>query len=229
MYPDHVSVRDDLRQAHANSWAAIGQAGDFFSGAQRVDIVRVARDALTCNLCMERQAALSPAAGDGQHDTLSSLDPVVVDMIHRLRTDPARLTRSWFDNIVAAISPQEYVEIVAVVTSSVIIDTLHNALGLGLPQLPLPARGRPKRQYNEDAVDGGAWVPILAVNQEMSDTGLPNVPNIARALGLVLSARDLFFATFRPHYALKDINLSISQGQAEFVAARVSAMNECFY
>ena len=229
MYPDHVPLREDLRQAHANTWTALGQAGDYFTGSQRVEFVRVARDALTCQLCEDRQAALSPASVSGEHDTLSNLDPILIDMIHRLRTDPGRLTKAWFDNIMTVVSPQEYVEIVAVVTSSVIVDTLHNALGQGLAPLPLPARGRPRRKYDEDAIDAGAWVPITAVAQEMSDTGLPNVPNIVRALGLVPGARDLFFGTFRPHYALKDINLSISQGQAEFVAARVSAMNECFY
>jgi hypothetical protein len=63
----------------------------------------------------------------------------------------------------------------------------------------------------------------------MADTGLPAVPNIFRAMGLVPDAVALFFSTFRPHYALKDIELSISQAQAELVASRVSAWNECFY
>jgi len=33
----------------------------------------------------------------------------------------------------------------------------------------------------------------------------------------------------RSHYSLSDIPLDISQAQAEFIAARVSALNECFY
>ena len=48
-------------------------------------------------------------------------------------------------------------------------------------------------------------------------------------MGLVPDAVALFFGAFRPHYALKDIPLSISQTQAEFVASRVSALNDCFY
>jgi len=70
---------------------------------------------------------------------------------------------------------------------------------------------------------------MLTGEDTLADTGMPRVPNIARSLGLVPSALTLFFNTFRPHYALKDIDLSISQAQAEFIAARVSAMNECFY
>ena len=59
--------------------------------------------------------------------------------------------------------------------------------------------------------------------------GLPRAPNIGRAMGLVPSAVALFFLTFRPHYALRDVPLAISQAQAEFIASRVSALNECFY
>ena len=229
MYPDHIPVRENLRTAHAEAWQRISKAGDFYSGTARVDFVRVARDALTCELCRERKAAISPNSVTGEHETFSSLDPVVVDMIHRLRTDPGRLTKAFFDEVTQIITAAEYVEIVSVVNSSVIIDTMHNAVGLGLPPLPLPARGRPRGQMNELAVDAGAWVPILDAPQDIADTGLPTVPNIARALGLVQSAVDLFFTTFRPHYTLKNLPLSISQAQAEFVAARVSAMNECFY
>ncbi len=229
MYPETCLLRDNLTTAHAESWRQIGQPGAFLTAAERVEAVRASRDALTCEFCAERKAALSPNAVQGEHDSSGQLPPPVVDMIHRLRTDPGRLTRAWFDQVTAVISRERYVELVGVVTSAVIIDTLHNALGLGLPELPVPQPGEPSGQANPDAVDGGAWVPILAADEKMADTGLPMVPNIARSLGLVPSALGLFFNTFRPHYALKDIALSISQGQAEFVAARVSAINECFY
>lgn len=229
MYPDHVNLSEHLKQAHQQAWQTIAGPGDCFTGADRIAMVVSAREALTCELCSERKQALSPNSVTGLHDHRGSLDSVLVDMIHRIRTDPGRLTKAWFDEVTRAISQQEYVEIVSVVTSSVIIDTMHNAVGLGLPNLPPPVAGRPRRQYNTEAVAAGAWVPILAADATMAETGLPRVPNIARSLGLVPSALALFFSTFRPHYALQDIDLSISQSQAEFVAARVSAINECFY
>jgi len=207
----------------------LAEPGDFFTGAQRVAMLRSARDALTCEFCKDRKGALSPNAVDGEHEDLTDLNPAIVDMIHRMRTDPGRLTKAWFDGITQVISKQQYVEIVSVVNSSVIVDTLHNSLGLGLPQLPQPVRGKPRGDYNARAIADGAWVPMLDADGTMADTGLPRVPNIARSLGLVPSAGELFFTTFRPHYALKDIDLSITQGQAEFVASRVSAINECFY
>jgi len=229
MYPDHLPLAQTLKQAHAQTWQDIAKPGDFFTATQRTNMVQVAREALTCELCATRKSALSPYAVEGTHDGIASLDPIIIDMIHRLRTDPGRLTKRWFDTVICHISTQEYVEIISVVTSSVIVDTLHNALGLGLPVVLDPARGKTKRLVNTQAIDGGAWVPILAAPDTMADTGLPEVPNITRALGLLPSALALFFNTFRPHYALKNIDLSISQAQAEFVAARVSAMNECFY
>ncbi len=229
MYPDRITLSTTLKHAHAQSWQTIAGPGDFFTGVERIAMVRAAREAVTCPLCSDRKAALSPNAVQGAHDNSTDLDAPIVDMIHRLRSDPGRLTKSWFEGLTSNLSKQQYVEVVAVVASAVIIDTLHNALGLGLPKLPTPKPGRPTRNYNHSAIEAGAWVPILDAPTTMADTGLPQVPNIARALGLVPSALDLFFATFRPHYALKDIPLSISQGQAEFVAARVSAINECFY
>ena len=229
MYDTTAELSDKLKDHHALAWQQIGSAGVFFTGAQRIAMVHAAREALQCQLCGSRKTALSPNSVSGEHDDTSGLDPAIVDFIHRLRTDPGRLTKTVFTTLTSTISEQAYVEIVSVVASSVIIDTLHNALGLGVPRLPQAIPGKPRGSFNDAAVDGGAWVPILAAPSDMADTGLPRVPNIARSLGLVTSALELFFLTFRPHYALKDIDLSISQSQAEFVAARVSAMNECFY
>ena len=237
MYPSRLPLRENLTSAHEQSWQKIAQPGDFLTAAQRVDVVRCARESLDCHLCDERKASLSPAATTDSagtpmqhHCTSELLSPTVVDFVHRLRTDPGRITQSVAKAVMDEIGQPQYVELVAVLNSSVIIDTLHNALGLGVPTLESPQPGKPKGQQNPNTVDEGAWLPILAVDgKDPIDTGLPQVPNIARSLGLVPSALDLFFSTFRPHYALKDISLSISQAEAEFVASRVSAINECFY
>ena len=231
MYPPNSALRDNLTRAHQQSWQAIGQPGSFLTAKQRVDIVRIARESLDCHLCADRKDALSPNAISGEHHcTSETFDPTVVDFIHRVRTDPGRITHHLFKTVTQAISTAEYVELVGVLNTAVIIDTLHNAIGLGWPALPKAGHGEPVRISNPNVVDDGAWVPILDVGvNETAETGLPRVPNIARSLGLVPGALELFFNTFRPHYALQDIPLSISQAQAEFVASRVSAINECFY
>ena len=228
MYPGPL-LSQSLKEAHQQALQTITEPGPSWTGDERVAMVAEARSSLDCGLCQRRKSALTPAAHTGNHDGPAILEPVVVDAIHRIRTDPARLTRNLFDSVTEHISPAAWVEMVSVVNTSVIIDTLHDSLGLALPELPAAEPGDPTGDPPGDTVEAGAWVPIMAAPEDMADTGLPGVPNIFRAMGLVPQAVNLFFGAFRPHYALKDIDLSISQAQAEFVASRVSAMNECFY
>jgi len=228
--PEPGRVREELRQAHSAAWQTIASAGDFWDAAARIAMVHSARAAGDCSLCQQRKASLSPFTLNGQHDGPAVLPDAATDFIHRLISDPGRLTRSVFDQVIASgISQTAYVEMVSVVASSVIVDTQHLALGLKPPELPKAVPGKPSGQMNDSAIDAGAWVPVSNAPADVASSGLPSVPNIARALGLVPSAVALFFGTFRPHYALENIALSISQSQAEFVAARVSALNECYY
>ena len=232
MYEDtHYPVTAQVIERHEEAWRLIGAPGAFWSGAERVQIVAEARAATACALCGRRKAALSPFAVDGEHDTVSDLPPVLIDMIHRLRTDPGRYTRTVFDGVLAGgISRERYIEAVSVVNAAVIVDTMHAALGLPLPDLPTPEPGSATGQPAPDVVEDGAWVPLTRVDDRNATvTGLPGAPNIARSMGCVPSAVALFFTAFRGHYALRDIPLSVSQPQAEFIASRVSAINQCFY
>ncbi len=229
MYDPALPLRAELRAAHDAGLATICRPGPHWTGAERRAMVESARAATRCDYCAERKSALSPTHVSGEHEDGTGLPATVVDAIHRIRTDPARLTRSWFDAITAQTGKPAYVELVSVVTTSVIIDTLHAALDQPLPVLPRAETGPATQAATGDVVEDGAWVPITRAPRDMADTGLPAVPNIVRAMGLVPDAVALFFSTFRPHYALKDIQLSISQAQAELVASRVSAWNECFY
>ena len=232
MYEDtHYPVSPQVVERHGEAWRLIAAAGAFWSGEERVRMVAEARAATACLLCERRQAALSPFAADGEHDTASDLPAVLIDMIHRLRTDPGRYTRTVFDGVLAAgISRERYIEAVSVVNAAVIVDTMHAALGLPLPDLPTPEPGSPTGQQVPDVVDDGAWVPLTRVDDRTATvTGLPGAPNIARSMGCVPAAVALFFTAFRGHYALRDIPLSVSQPQAEFIASRVSALNQCFY
>jgi len=233
MYTDNKFLSDTLKDSHRQSWTQLSQPGDFWTAAERVAIVSHARAALSCEFCKTRKAALSPNGVSGEHKQISGgaeLDATTIDTVHRIRTDPGRLTREWFDSVMASdMSSQAYAELVSIVATTVIIDTLHQSLGATPPTPIPPATGEPNGQFNTKTVDEGGWLPMLAASRELGGHGLPAVPNIARALGLVPSALNLFFQTFRPHYALENISLSISQAQAEFVASRVSAINECFY
>ena len=230
MYQKIPTLPEDLKTAHVAAWNKIAGAGDFFSGEERIEMIRAARDADDCELTLARKNAISPFAVTGEYVGDYLLDSNTIDVIRRIASDPGRLTKAWFDQVIAnGLAPEEYVEVVSVVTTSIIIDTLHQALGLAQPLLPQAREGNPRKVLNSGAIEIGAWLPVLDVPSQTADHGLPKVPNIARSLGLVPGALQLFFGTFSPHYSLSNIQSSLSQDQAEFVASRVSAMNECFY
>lgn len=231
MYETAYPVNAEVVRRHEEALGIIAAPGAFWSAAERVAMVEEARAAMACRLCAERKAALSPFAVEGRHDSVSDLPAALVDVIHRMRTDPARFTRTVFDGVMAAgISTEHYIETVAVVNAAVIVDTMHLSLGLEPPPLPPPEPGAPAGQERPDVVDDGAWVPLTRRDDgSATATGLPGAPNIARSMGTVPSAVALFFTAFRGHYALRDIPLSVSQAQAEFIASRVSALNQCFY
>lgn len=226
----NLPLRPDLLEAHEAAWRAIATPGAFWSGAERLAIIAESRNALTCAVCAERKEALSPRAVAGEHDTLSALPPTAVEAIHRIRTDPGRLTRRWFDEVIAAgLSVEAYVELVGVMNTAVILDSFSMAIGAELTPLPEAQDGQPSGAANDAVVNVGAWVPVLAAASVDGVGGLPRVPMIARAMGRVPSARDLFFGVVREHYNLTDYPNDLARPQIELIAARVSAINQCFY
>ncbi|MCY4143611.1 MAG: alkylhydroperoxidase-related (seleno)protein [Gammaproteobacteria bacterium] len=222
-------IRPALKQAHESVWQRIAETGSFWSGEDRVAIVNEARASLSCSLCQNRKNALSPNALSGSHDSVSHLPPIVVDLIHRLRTDPGRFTKTVFEQFCERYPSQEYVEIISVVASSVIIDTMHSCLGLDLPDVGRPDTRAPTGSEPALVEEGGAWLPLGQRDQRRSDLGFRRVPNILRAMGSVPSAVSLFFTCFRSHYSMMGVPLDLHASQCEFIAARVSALNECFY
>ncbi len=222
-------IRPALKYAHESVWKRIAETGSYWSGADRVAMVYEGRASLSCGLCQDRADALSPNAVSGDHDSVSQLPRVVVDLIHRLRTDPGRFTKKVFDQFCEGYSTQQYVEIVSVVASSVIIDTMHSCLGLELPDVEQPDLRTPPGCEPALVEDGGAWLPLGQRDQSRSDLGFRRVPNILRAMGSVPSAVSLFFTCFRNHYSMMGVPLDLQASQCEFIAARVSALNECFY
>ncbi len=217
-------MRDDRTEAHWQAWQQICSPGTQFTAEARIAMVREARHARTCALCAARQAALSLNAVQGEHHTVSNLPGPVIDLIHRMCTDPSRISKPWFDQMMAAgLSRGEYVEVVGVVAVSVIIDTFSVALGLAPPPFLDPVPGEPHGQLNPDAIDDGAWVPILVRERD-------DMANIVRALGLVPDDWQNFWRVFRKHYRTRDgLTADISRPQQELVASRISALNQCFY
>ena len=210
-----LPVAADTAAAHEATLQAFAQPGAWWSGADRLAIVEEARSVAECS-----PSAEGAAAGTEQDDA-GGLPPAAVEAIHGIRNRSGQITRSWFENLIDMGLPQEaYVEIASVVASSVIVDTFSQGIGLDMPALPTAAPGEPSFEASTEVVDAGAWVPIAREGSA----------NILRSLGLVPSARQLFFDTFRPCYYMRPgAKFALDVPQVELVAARVSAVNECFY
>ena len=231
LYKEQVlPVRVSVSDSHSSAFDSFTRPGTWFTGKQRLSMLREARYASQCALCAERKNALSPFAAKGEHETCETLPANIVDVIHRLMTDSGRLTEAWFQSIIeSGLSKEEYVEIVGTVATLIVLDTFAVGLGCDLVSPGDAQSGEPGRTSNENVFDGGAWVPLFDLPQEQTDTGLPTSPNILRVMGLVPSVIGHFFGVMRAHYGLSDMDVSINRPQTELIAARVSALNQCFY
>ena len=229
MYEGHA-VRSHVVESHKSAIAAYSSPGTWLDSQTRTAILKERRAASQCTLCQARNSALSPYAAQGEHDTVTALPADLIELVHRLATDSGRLTKRWFDSlIVDGMQPEVYVETVGLVATSLIIDSFAGALSCEAAEPGEPQSGVPSQVKNPGVIEDGAWVPLLDVPQEPSEVELPTAPNIFRAMGLVPAAIEHFFSVMRAQYSLTAVDISLSRSQVELIAARVSALNQCFY
>jgi alkylhydroperoxidase family enzyme len=236
-----VAVRGDLKETHASLWEHLRSPGCWWSGAERVAMARTARAVADCRLCRERKEALSPNAVEGTHDSDGSLPETVVEVVHRVRSDPGRLSRAWYEaRRATGLSDAAYVEIIGVVALSAGVDFFARALGVPPLPLPEPKQGDPSRHRPAGAVGGVAWVPMVepegAVGLEAGLYGAAEfVPNIMKALSLVPDEARALRRSSDAHYVPVEqipdpsVRRALDRMQMELVASRVSALNQCFY
>jgi hypothetical protein len=234
-------VREDLRATHRFLLDHVAAPGTWWTGAERVAIASESRGAIGCALCRERRARLSPGAVRGRHDAPHGLPEHVTDTVHRIRTDPARLSKDWFDGVIAGgLDTARYVELVGVTTLTAGLDYFARALGIDPFPLPAPLPGELSRHRPAGAEPGTAWVPMIAPEDATGPEAdlygdAAMIPNIVRAMSLVPDeVRALRRATESHYFPVAQIGdptvrRSLDRPQIELVAARVSALNECFY
>ena len=165
----------------------------------------------------------------------------MVDVIHRVVTDPQRLTRAWFDGIVAqGLTEEEYVEVVGTIVCVFSIDEFCRALGVAPNPLPEPEPGEPSRYRPATIVNDGAWVGVLPRVVESgpeADMWQGRTGYVLRALSLVPDEARSVLDLLEVHYmGGEDVwkvksspKGTLTRIQSEIVAIRISAFNECFY
>lgn len=215
-----VPVRTPVAEAHRAAWKAIGSAGSCWTGPQRVAIAEQAR---TTRVQRAEPPWLRklPEAGAGLPDA-------AVEAARKIAADAPKIDRAWAQTAIAALGDAAYVELAGVVICICAIDTFADALGVPYEPLPEPQPGEPDGVRNESVANVGAYVPLQDPWQG---------PNVARALSLVPGTNATFFGLVGSMYSETPgrgfLELvwdgPLSRPQAELLAARVAAVNECFY
>ena len=223
---DALYVAPMIAEAQAAARAALAGPGDWLTGPQRLDVWAQTRDAATNQLDGERRDALSPSAVPGTHSATAELSQAAVEVAHRVASDPGRLTRKWADEQIAQLGAATYTEVVGVTAIAKVIDKFDLATGCGLRPLPEPSPGKPAQQIPDDVGDVGAWVP---------QTLGPSRANVSRTLSGTPKTNDAWRPLVDSHYSRGaefmrlEWDRALTRPQIELVAARVTALSECFY
>jgi hypothetical protein len=236
-----VPIRADLRESQHAALDFLRRPGGWLTGAERRAVAEESRNAPSCALCLEREAALSPEQIPGDHDTLTDLPANMIEVIHRVRFDSGRLSKRFFERALeSGIAVEVYVELVGVVTLLAGVDHFCRAAGIPLFPIPSAVEGEPDRHRPAPTRDDIAWVPMLMPEDASGPEAdlypkVDNIPNIMRALSLVPAHARMLQTLSNSHYvSVADImnptvGRNLDRLQIELVAARVSALNECFY
>ncbi len=220
-----LPIRDSTIASQRMSWDVIASPGRWWSGAERVEIARIGR-----------------AARDFASASSEILPEAAVYAIQKLVVDNANLNREWYDEIIRSdgMGEDRYVELVAVVVHALSIDEFHRALDIALEPLPDAQPGEPTRQRPPEAEQRYSWPPIvpksgLNPGDEQLYGPMEWGANVISALSLVPENVRWLHDLSEGHYLsfaemrMPDPLRSISRAQIELIAARVSALNECFY
>jgi hypothetical protein len=200
-----LTAPEELTDLIDRQWERMRHPGTWFTGEERV--------------------ALAASARGDQND-----DAPAHEAARAIHDHPAEITREWLSTLEdRGLTPAEYVEVLGIVAQLRAIDTFLFGLGGGQRPLPDPADGQPTRVVVDDTTIDGGWVPtvgpafppsvlssVAAENEAMHD--LHENFYLAPAAGEGYTMANL--------HAVRD---GLSRSQMEFVAARTSLINDCFF
>ena len=123
----------------------------------------------------------------------------------------------------SGVGYERYVELVGIVSRVAATDTFCESLGMEHQPLPEPIGGPPTGDTDTRAQLGAAWVPMVggaSITQALSLVPAENA-ELERYHGPMY----MTFGQMSDPYFTR----ALTRPQMELVAARTSAINECFY
>jgi hypothetical protein len=236
LYEDSsLPVRADLEAAHQAQCDRFGQPGTWGSGAQRIAVIAAARQA-----CID--AGVLEASEDGGAMSDMELPKVVQDIIATVAVSPKDVDLDFYNAAIGSgLSDAEYTEIVGLVSFITNLDVFARGIGVPLRPLPEAQAGEPSRVRPPEAVQEQAFVPTIPNPPEGGEVAKAMYgsfkPYIMRAMSLVPEEFNDHIALERAQYLplerIMEYDFNHHDGltrpQAEVVAGRVSALNDCFY
>ena len=222
-----MDAQQRIEQAIERATESLTGAGDWLTGEQRRAAWLECRDAATNELDLARKAAISPMAVPGGHEATDQLPAAAVEVLHRIASDPGRLTRTWADETMAEIGDTTYVELVGIAALSAAVDTYAWAIGDTEAPVPEATVGEPAQERPDTVGEVGAWVPqTTASGRANVSRSLSLVPETNKAwVGIV----DSMYSRSPDFDSLDWSHRALSRPQVELVAARTTAEMECFY
>lgn len=247
-----VKVRADIAASHEMVWVNLGKARAFWTGPERTAIIAEMRTAVDCKLCAQRKQALSPNMVQGKHDTAGNiLSDAVIEAVHRITTDPGRLTKTWLNKLFdQGLKEGSYIELVGIIIQAILIDTFDRALGLKPRDLPKAHAGVPSGFVVEGLEEEGAWVKTVPTQLGLKTLGpevyfrvtlatdvfvplvnraLSQAPEEIRGLGKLASTDYIPLPDVGNIPAYAKYGRAINPVQIELTSSRISALNGCFY
>ena len=214
-------VDEEIIQSFGIIWDHLGESGAWWTGAQRIAIAEEVRISAPRPLWDK-----APHLGSFSDEVDGQLTYFEKGIVERVTVEPSSIDLETYQEIISRIGEDKYAELAAVVSQVVPIDHLHDALGIEREQLPPVNDTATTMERPEDLVYDVGFLPTLPTD------GLPHVA-VALSLALADNARRMLLV--RSMYSGQSFeemvwtHRNLSRPQIELVAARTSALNECFY
>lgn len=203
-----ISAAPERVAAFERAWANLTGAGPTLSAAERIGVIIDARAAW----------AGSPRPNDANGP--------LGEVAHWLAVDAGGFTAETVDDLEArGLDRFRYLEAVGIVGRLSNLDFYARGLGASLPEPPARSNAAdgPTGEYVHEATLTNGWVP--ATTPMFAPGVLDALPSEGEAL------RDLHEPMYMPMAEMGDNEYfdELSRAQIEYIAARSSYLNECFY